>query len=90
MATDRAAELRGLVAQVFLIWEVAYGKDYDIQFSDDNANWTTVKEVRGGNGQADVVELAGKGRHIRMQGVATGNPNYGYSLYEFTICADPL
>lgn len=63
------------------------GKDYDIQFSDDNANWTTAKAVRGGNGQADVVELTGTGRYVRMQGVATGNASYGYSLYEFTICA---
>ncbi len=75
------------VSQVFLIWEVAYGKDYDLQFSDDNANWTTAKEVRNGNGQADVIELVGTGRYIRMMGVATGTPAYGYSLYEFTICA---
>lgn len=73
------------VDRVYLVWEVAYGKDYDIQFSNDSAAWTTAKEVRGGNGQADVVDLAGKGRYIRMMGVATGSP-YGYSLYEFTIC----
>jgi hypothetical protein len=74
------------VNRVYLVWEVAYGKDYDIQFSDDSASWTTAKQVRGGNGQADVVDLDGKGRYIRMMGVATGSP-YGYSLYEFTICA---
>ena len=27
-----------------------------------------------------------KGRYVQMMGVATGSP-YGYSLYEFTICA---
>jgi hypothetical protein len=75
------------VNQVFFVWEVAYGKDYDIQFSDDNVNWTTAKQVRGGNGQADVVELRGTGRYIRMWGVATG-PEPHYSLYEFTICAE--
>jgi hypothetical protein len=73
------------VDRVYLVWEVAYGKDYDIQFSNDSAAWTTAKQVRGGNGQADVVDLEGTGRYIRMMGVATGSP-YGYSLYEFTIC----
>ena len=77
------------VSQVFLIWEVAFGKDYDIQFSDDNATWTTAKEVRNGNGQADVVELVGTGRDIRRLGVATGTPSYGYSRYELTSCAEP-
>jgi hypothetical protein len=43
--------------------------------------------VRNGDGQADVVDLRGTGRHIRMMGVATGS-RYGYSLYEFTICAE--
>lgn len=82
-----AADLGSVKAvnQVFLIWEVAYGKDYNIQFSNDSIAWTTAKEVRGGNGQADVVDLEGSGRYIRMMGVATGSP-YGYSLYEFTIC----
>lgn len=75
------------INQVFLIWETAYGKDYDIQFSADSIAWTTAKEVRGGNGQADVVDLTGTGRYIRMWGVAAGSA-YGYSLYEFTICRE--
>ncbi|MDB5103617.1 MAG: hypothetical protein JWP91_1306 [Fibrobacteres bacterium] len=74
------------VNRVYLVWETAYGKDYDIQLSNDSVAWTTAKQVRGGNGQADVADLEGKGRYIRMMGVATGSP-YGYSLYEFTICA---
>lgn len=75
------------ITRVYLIWEVAYGKDYDIRVSDDSVTWTTAKQVRGGNGQADVVEIpAAKGRYVQMMGVATGSP-YGYSLYEFTICA---
>jgi hypothetical protein len=75
------------INQVYLIWEVAYAKDYDIQFSADSVTWTTAKQVRGGNGQADVVDLTGTGRYIRMWAVAAGSP-YGYSLYEFTICRE--
>jgi hypothetical protein len=84
LAADLGSEKT--VNRVYLVWETAYGKDYDIQFSPDSIAWTTAKEVRGGNGQADVVDLNGKGRYIRMMGVATGSP-YGYSLYEFTVCA---
>jgi hypothetical protein len=84
LAADMGSEKT--VNRVYLIWETAYGKDYDIQFSKDSIAWTTAKQVRGGNGQADVVDLEGKGRFIRMMGVATGSP-YGYSLYEFTICS---
>jgi hypothetical protein len=73
------------INRVYLVWETAYGKDYDIQLSNDSVAWNTAKQVRGGNGQADVVDLTGNGRYIRMMGVATGSP-YGYSLYEFTIC----
>lgn len=74
------------VNQVFLIWDAAYGKDYDIQFSNDSTQWTTAKEVRGQNGRADVVDLNGSGRFIRMWGMDVFNIQWGYSLYEFTIC----
>jgi hypothetical protein len=75
------------VKRVYLVWETAYGKDYDIQVSADSVTWTTAKEVRGGNGQADVVDLDGTGKYIQMMGVAGGS-SYGYSLYEFTVCAE--
>ena len=84
LAADMGAEKT--LNRVYVVWETAYGKDYDIQLSSDSVAWTTAKEVRGGNGQADVVELTGKGRYVRMMGVATGSP-YGYSMYEFTLCA---
>lgn len=74
------------VKRVYLVWETAYGKDYDIETSRDSVAWTAAKQVRGGNGQADVVDLDASGRYIRMMGVAGGS-GYGYSLYEFTICA---
>jgi hypothetical protein len=74
------------VKRVYLVWETAYGKDYDIQVSNDSVAWNTGKQVRGGNGQADVIDLDAKGRYIQMMGV-NGGTTYGYSLYEFTICA---
>lgn len=84
LAADMGSEKT--LNRVYVIWETAYGKDYDIQVSADSVAWTTAKQVRGGNGQADVIDLNAKGRYVRMWGVATGSP-YGYSIYEFTLCA---
>lgn len=75
------------VKRVVLVWETAYGKDYDIQMGKDTAGFATVKAYRGGNGQADVVDFEGRGRYIQMMGVAGGSA-YGYSLYEFAICSE--
>lgn len=74
------------VKRVVLVWETAYGKDYDIQVGKDTSTWTTAKAYRGGNGQADVVDMEGTGRYVQMMGVMGGS-TYGYSLYEFSICA---
>jgi hypothetical protein len=84
LAADMGSEKN--LNRAYVIWETAYGKDYDIQVSPDSVVWTTAKQVRGGNGQADVVELNAKGRYVRMMGVATGSP-YGYSIYELTLCS---
>ena len=37
------------INKVVLIWENAYGTDYDIQVSNDGQTWTTVKEMRNQN-----------------------------------------
>ena len=51
--------------------------------------WTTIKQVTGGNGKADVVEVEGEGRFLQMYATAAGSP-YGYSFFECTICgAEP-
>ncbi len=70
--------------RVLLIWETAYGLDFDIQVSDDAVTWTTAYEVRGGNGQTDDLQMDATGRYVRMQGIDRGT-DYGYSLWSFEI-----
>ncbi len=70
--------------RVLLLWETAYGLDYDIQVSDDADTWTTVYEVRGGNGQTDDLQIDATGRYVRMQGITRGT-EYGYSLWSFEV-----
>ena len=72
------------VNRVKIDWENAYGKDYDLQTSDDLLAWTTIKSVTdGGGGSEDWTGLNGSGRYLRVKGVRRSSP-YGYSIFEIT------
>ncbi|GAA0690768.1 discoidin domain-containing protein [Kitasatospora atroaurantiaca] len=72
------------VCQVVLTWETAYGKAYQIQLSDDGANWTTAYSTTTGTGGTETVNLTGSGRYVRINGTARGTA-WGYSLWEFQV-----
>ncbi|GAA3266149.1 discoidin domain-containing protein [Dactylosporangium vinaceum] len=73
------------ICQVTINWEAAYGKDFQIQTSTDNAAWTTIKSVTGGTGGNQVLSgLSGSGRWVRLYGTARGT-GYGYSAWEFIV-----
>ncbi|WP_328946330.1 discoidin domain-containing protein [Streptomyces sp. NBC_00250] len=71
-----------------LNWEGAYGKDYDIQTSNDGATWTTVAQRRGRTsaGLDTLTFPAAIARYVRMKGITRGTA-YGYSLYSMQIHA---
>ncbi|KQV12399.1 MULTISPECIES: family 20 glycosylhydrolase [unclassified Kitasatospora] len=76
------------VNRVGLAWEAAYGKDYQIQMSNDGTTWTTVYTRTGGTGGTETLTgFTGTGRYIRMNGTARGTV-HGYSLYEFQVFHD--
>lgn len=71
--------------KVVLSWETAYGRDYQIQTSNDGTNWTTVYTRTGGSGGTETLTgFTGTGRYVRMYGTARGT-GWGYSLYEFQV-----
>jgi beta-glucanase (GH16 family) len=72
------------ISQVVLQWDPAYGKAYQIQVSNDNANWTSIYSTTTGDGLKDVINATGTGRYVRMYGTARSSA-YGYSLWEFSI-----
>lgn len=72
------------LTRVVLNWEAAYGRDYQIQVSDDGSQWTTIKTVTGGTGGVDSQDVSGSGRYVRMLGNARGT-GYGYSLWEIQV-----
>lgn len=77
-----------LLDHAALRWEGAYGKDYDLQGSDDGKAWKTLAEVRGGSGGTEEIPISGTSRWVRLRGLKRGT-NWGYSLYEFAVFATP-
>ena len=84
-----------LVDQVVLIWERAYGKDFNILFSRDGS-FTDLKHdsVQIRNNVLGTDSVAGTNiiktkantiaRYVKMQGVHRGTV-FGYSLFEFRV-----
>lgn len=70
------------VGYMKLLWENAYGKQYNLLVSDDGQNWTQIRNVANGQGGTEeFFNLGVNARYIRLQGVARAT-NYGYSLFE--------
>lgn len=78
------------VNRVRLAWESAYAKDYQIQFSTDNTNWTTVREFWGKASATadDQTGLTGTARYVKVYCINRATV-YGFSLFEFEIYGIP-
>ncbi|MFG3691666.1 ThuA domain-containing protein [Micromonospora sp. NPDC047740] len=73
------------INRVRLVWEAAYGKNYQIQTSADGNTWTTIQTVTNGNGgEDDNTGLNASARYVRIYGTARGT-QWGYSLYTFQV-----
>ncbi len=79
------------ITGVKLTWEYAAGRDYKIQVSGDNQNWTDAYTKTGGAGGTEQItfDQPVMGQYVRMFGTArlTG---YGYSLWEFEVNGEPV
>lgn len=74
------------IGKVLLHWEGAYGKQYEIQVSDDNENWNTVYIETNSDGNADDLSVEASGRYVRMLGKERAT-EWGYSLWELQVFA---
>ncbi len=70
--------------EVLLYWEAAYAKEYEIQISNDNSNWTTLTHITNGNGGTEKISAQASARYVRIYGIHRGTI-YGYSLFEIGI-----
>lgn len=76
------------IGRVFIDWEPAYASEYQIQFSDDAVNWTTVLTVLKSNFDDDNLSVSGTARYVRMLGVSRAT-DYGYSIFEMEVYGSP-
>ena len=74
------------ITDIKINWEAAFGKDYDIDVSDDAQTWTPVKSITGNSemGWMDYPCLHVQARYVRMYG-KTRATIYGFSLREFQV-----
>lgn len=79
-------DLRGTatISRVYLIWEVAYGKDFKIEVSNDALTWQGVAKVSNNALRYTELSLNATARYVRMHGLTRGT-GFGYSLYEFQV-----
>jgi hypothetical protein len=78
------------IQRVVLNWEVAYGRSYRLEVSDNVQNWTEIYSTTSGNGSIDdLTNLSGTGRYVRMFGLVRGT-QWGFSLWEFEVYGVPL
>lgn len=73
------------VSQVKIAWESAYARQFQIQVSTNNVNWTTVYEDYNADGGTDVITFnAVNARYVKMYGIQRATA-YGFSFWEFEI-----
>ncbi|WP_307128745.1 discoidin domain-containing protein [Streptomyces sp. B1I3] len=70
--------------RIQLVWDPAYAKSYEVQVSDDGANWRTIHTTSAGNGDIDTIDAPATARHVRLRLTARGTA-WGYSLHEFGV-----
>ena len=68
-----------------ILWQGAYGKEYEIQVSNDGNTFTTLRHVtNGAGGTEEFFNLGINARYVRMQGDQRAT-QYGYSILEATF-----
>lgn len=70
------------INRVRIVWENAHATEYELQVSDDNRSWSTIKMIQNSQGGTeDWSGLSGAGRYLRMKGLKRSS-QYGYSIFE--------
>ena len=75
------------ITDIIVSWEAANAKDYTIETSDDNIDWSTRitnANMAGGNRIDRIFDLNIEARYVRISGTAR-NLTYGYSIFDFQI-----
>jgi nitrate/TMAO reductase-like tetraheme cytochrome c subunit len=74
------------ISQVVIKWHSEYAREYDVEVSTDNRNWTRVKSESSGNGGTDTVTFGARdARYVLID--CKRERDRGYSIYELEVYA---
>ncbi|MDT8442719.1 MAG: discoidin domain-containing protein [Desulfuromonadales bacterium] len=75
---------RQSISQVVINWHNYYAREYDVEVSTDNQNWTRVYRNENGNGGTDTVNFSARdARYVRIE--CNRRNESGYSIYELEV-----
>jgi hypothetical protein len=75
---------RQSISQVVINWHSYYAREYDVEVSTDNSNWTRVYRNESGNGGTDTVNFSARdARYVRIE--CNRRNDRGYSIYELEV-----
>jgi len=76
------------IESVTLMWETASAKTYTLSGSIDGTTWVEIEAFTDmpPGPRTDVIEVGAEYQHLKMTGTERNTP-YGYSLFEFDVCA---
>ena len=76
------------VTDIVIKWETASAKDYTIEYSDDDLNWTTLVAKTNMSGVANRIDSiynqSFSARYIKINGTVR-TTSYGYSIWELQV-----
>lgn len=76
------------INKIVIDWEAAYDKEYAIQISTDDVNYTTVYSTTNGNGGIDIITFPTvNARYIKLLLTTRATP-YGSSFWEVRVYND--
>ncbi len=67
-----------------LLWEAAYASAFQIQVSNDNANWSTVYSTTTATGGSESLTFSATDRYIRVYATVRAT-QWGDSIFEFRV-----
>ncbi|MEV6012063.1 DUF1996 domain-containing protein [Streptomyces sp. NPDC051976] len=70
------------ISKVVLHWENSYASGFEIQTSDNGADWKPIYTTTTGKGGTQTLDVTGSGRYIRLYTTARATA-HGVSLWEF-------
>ncbi|WP_444944258.1 di-heme oxidoredictase family protein [Microbulbifer sp. ZKSA006] len=81
-------ESQSTLKKMVIHWEAANAKNYTVQGSNDNQNWTSLTQYTDGvfGSRTDMLDISGDYRYVRILGTELSDNNgYGYSIFEIEI-----